>query len=234
MSLDLDIKLSKTLRLNDLIIACGEEIMKLTETALIITEQLPQYATAEEAGIWAGVTVQGKNNINFLLAAGVALAIAKACDTDIIDERTVWSSKRENTYNEFREEIKGRIRVNKQVNQFFEKMLTFFPFAEKLYWEHIDEYKERLDTCVMEDIFMPGVLELLREEKDTELLKSLFDYFEEVSKSEVDCLRNIFSVTVLEMFGSDRVLWAKVQKYMGPKTRMLQGRVDIGGYSHAD
>lgn len=35
MSLDLDIKLNKTLRLHDLLSACREEIMKLTETSRI-------------------------------------------------------------------------------------------------------------------------------------------------------------------------------------------------------
>lgn len=196
------------------------------EIALIITEQLPQNTTAEEAGVWAGVVVQGINNISFLLAAGAALAIAKACDTGIIDERSVWSGKRENTYNEFRAEIKGRIRVNKPVNLFFERMLEFFPAAERLYWEHIDEYKERLDTCVIEDIFMPEVLELLRREKDTELLNRVFEYFEEVSKSEEERLFNIFFVTVLEILGNDRALLEAAEKYLGPKTRMLQIEAD--------
>ncbi len=46
---------------------------------------------------------------------------------------------------------------------------------------------------------MPEIIKLLREERNFNLLESIFKYFEAVSNDEDTNLMNLFSVTVLEI-----------------------------------
>lgn len=75
------------------------------EVSIIITELklLPPYIMEEEAGIWAGISVQGGggSNIKLLLAAGLALCLANMCDSHIEDDRNLWCKERESSYEVF-------------------------------------------------------------------------------------------------------------------------------------
>ena len=112
------------------------------------------------------------------------------------------------------------------VNAFFEKMLTFLPSTRKEYEEHIRKYNERLDTVVVEDIFMPKIISVIKEESNKELLTNLFAYFEEVANSSDKYFLNLFSVTIMETLGNDKEILKKAQKYMGIKTMQLQIEAD--------
>ena len=104
-------------------------------------------------------------------------------------------------------------------------MLYFFPDAKQDYIDSIERYGERLDTVVIEDIFMPRLIELLKQNKDTELLHSIFDYFEEVCNCDNEDLRNAFEVIVLEVLDIDKNILATAKQYMGLKTAQLQSEV---------
>ncbi|MFD2328954.1 resolvase [Cohnella sp. GCM10020058] len=111
--------------------------------------------------------------------------------------------------------------------EFLRKMLDFLPSTEEEYRESIEYYGEVLDTVIIELIFMPKIIQLLTEEKNINLLESIFKYFEEVSKSKDVRLKNIFQTTVLEILGNDKSILKTAQKYMGAKTRQLQIEADI-------
>ena len=93
---------------------------------------------------------------------------------------------------------------------------------------NIEEYGERLDTIVIEDIFMPKIISLLCENQNISLLNEIFEYFEEVLKSDNAYLVNIMTITILEVLGNDKVILAKAQKYMGAKTKEMQIEADRG------
>lgn len=78
------------------------------EVILVVTELefYPPYITQDKVGIWAGISVQGANDQKLLLAASIALCLSKLCNSCILDERTVWSNKRQSTYNEFSNDLK--------------------------------------------------------------------------------------------------------------------------------
>lgn len=82
--------------------------------------------------------------------------------------------------------------MSQRSKEFFGRMQEFFPSTREECTESIKEYGEVLETVVIEDIFMPRVLELL---------KKVFDYFEE---------------RVLET----------AKQYMGPETALLQIEAD--------
>ncbi len=126
--------------------------------------------------------------------------------------------------------------MEETIATFFDKMLVFFPRLIEEYNKHIDKYSERLDTVVIEDVFMPQIISLLENDEDNGILKELFDYFEVVSNNADADLLNVFSVTVLEILGNDISILKKAKKFMGPRTTELQieadrdlGRVKEGG-----
>ncbi|WP_339284242.1 resolvase [Paenibacillus sp. FSL R5-0486] len=116
--------------------------------------------------------------------------------------------------------------MNKKSEEFFRRMLEFLPSTEAAYRKSIATYGEVLETIIIEDIFMHEIIKLLREERNIELLGSIFKYFEEISNDEDAHLINIFSITVLEILGNDRSILRTARNYMGPKTIELQIEAD--------
>ena len=49
-------------------------------------------------------------------------------------------------------------------------MQDFFPLTKEMYKESVKEFGKVMETIVVEDIFMPPILELLREDRDPQLL----------------------------------------------------------------
>ncbi|WP_019912128.1 DUF7674 family protein [Paenibacillus sp. HW567] len=116
--------------------------------------------------------------------------------------------------------------MSKKSEEFFRIMLDFLPSAENEYRESIEYYGEVLETIIIERVFMPKIIKLLSEERNINLLESIFKYFEEVSTDKDVHLKSIFSTTVLEVLGNDRSILGTAQKYMGTKTIQLQIEAD--------
>lgn len=118
--------------------------------------------------------------------------------------------------------------MSKRSEEFFRVMLDFLPSLNSEYKKSIEDNGEVLETIIIEDIFMPEIVRLLREDKNIKLLKDIFNYFEEISKCEDKHLANILSITVLEILGNDKTILSIAQKYMGPKIIQLQREADRG------
>lgn len=116
--------------------------------------------------------------------------------------------------------------MEETITAFIDKMLVFFPRLTEEYDKHIEKYSERLDTVVIEDVFIPQIISLLENDEDDGILKELFDYFEVVSNNADADLLNVFSVTVLEILGNDIGILKKAMKFMGPRTTELQSEAD--------
>lgn len=116
--------------------------------------------------------------------------------------------------------------MSKMSEAFFKTMVELLPETKAEYEKHMKEYEKRLDTVVIEDIFMPEVNKLLEEDKNKVLLKKIFDYFEDVSGCGDEYLINIFSITVLEILGNDKEILTRARDYMGKETARLQRKSD--------
>lgn len=156
MSLDLDVKLTKEIRLDNLLSNSKSEMIKLTnfydipelqgfllksgskaipkenyvlkpddviiikfqdiseEVNLIIIEMecMPLYVTEDEAGVWAGISIQGDNIVKTFLALGIALSLSALCDSNITDERNFWCGERESSYNSFLAKMNNKKLLN--------------------------------------------------------------------------------------------------------------------------
>ena len=113
------------------------------------------------------------------------------------------------------------------IDDFLKQMTIYFPTIKKDLDEHIQEFGERLDTIVIEDIIMPRVIDLMKNLNNEKKIKEIFDYFETVSTEADENLLNIFSITVLEMLGDDRDILEIAKQYMGPITKKYQKDADL-------
>ena len=116
--------------------------------------------------------------------------------------------------------------MSERTAEFFVKMQEFLPSTKEAYIESIKEYGEVLETVVIEDIFMPLILNLLSENREQQLLENIFKYFEEIVNSDDLHLINVLSITVLEMLGNDKAILETAKQYMGTKTTVLQIKAD--------
>ncbi|MBQ7944239.1 MAG: resolvase [Lachnospiraceae bacterium] len=109
---------------------------------------------------------------------------------------------------------------------FFERMLEFFPDARDEYAEHVKKYDEILETVIMEDVFAPRILKMLKDEKDSKQIENVFKYIEETVSGNNFHLINVLEITLLEILGNYTTILGKALKYMGPKTKALQRKAD--------
>ncbi len=114
-----------------------------------------------------------------------------------------------------------------KIEEFMNKMTCIFPNINNDMDKHLIEYGECLDTIVIEEVIMPEVINLLKKDTDTNKLMEIFDYFEDVSINSDEYLKNVFSITTLEILGNDRDILNTAKKYMGPVTIRLQREADI-------
>jgi len=113
------------------------------------------------------------------------------------------------------------------IENFLERMISWFPEIRNEIEEHILEYEERLDSIVIEEIIMPEVIDLLKRNTDENKLQEIFAYFEDVCISGDEYLNNVFSITALEILGNEKTILETANKYMGPITIRLQREADL-------
>lgn len=103
------------------------------EINLTITEmklQLP-YVDEDEAGIWGGISIQGEDECKYLLAAGVALYLSNHCKSNVIDERCIWTTNRECTYERFFDSLELKSNIsNVDFNILCHEFFTTLPKKE--------------------------------------------------------------------------------------------------------
>ena len=110
------------------------------------------------------------------------------------------------------------------IDNFMINMLEFLPMVKETYYENLKN-GERLDTVVIEDIFMPEIIRLLLNDENEDLLKRMFQYIEEVLNNNL-YLRDLLSVTLFEMLGNDKDILNKAYRYMGDNSKILQIEAD--------
>lgn len=109
---------------------------------------------------------------------------------------------------------------------FFDKMLDFFPNAKVGYYRSISEHGERLETVIIEDVFMPEINRIIIDNKDADLLERFFCYIEEVLNTASENLKNDVFVTILESLGNEKSILDTAGLYMGTVTKQLQLEAD--------
>ena len=117
--------------------------------------------------------------------------------------------------------------MNLEAKRFLKKMLDFFPEKKEECCENVKWNRRILETVIIEDIFMPEIIELLEKNTEKELIGNIFRYFEEETICEDSYFLDIFSTTVLEKLGDDPKILEIAQKYMGINTKKMQMDADM-------
>jgi hypothetical protein len=115
--------------------------------------------------------------------------------------------------------------MERTTQAFFDKMIKIFPSTIREYNNSIKENGELLETVVIEDIFMPEILKLLSEDKEKMKIQDTFDYIEEVINCDKH-LRDILSITMMEILGNDSTILKTAKKYMGETSKKMQLEAD--------
>jgi hypothetical protein len=117
--------------------------------------------------------------------------------------------------------------MSEKTLELIQKMLSLIPSSESAYMKSSQDNGQILETVIIEDVFMPEIIILLQEDANIDMIKRLFDYFEEIVISGDQYLLNVLSVNVLEIFGNDRSILGTARKYMGPRIMKLQEQADM-------
>ena len=115
--------------------------------------------------------------------------------------------------------------MNNNTQVFFRYMEELLPNTRGKCDESIKRHGELLETVIIEDLFMPEILTLLSNDKEIETLKTIFDYIEKVV-NEDGYLKDILSITMMEILGNNKGILKTAQKYMGNTSIKLQLQAD--------
>lgn len=82
--------------------------------------------------------------------------------------------------------------------------------------------------CFYGDILNNYVAELLRENNDSQQIKKVFQFYEEMACSYDSQVRNLLQVTLLEYLWDEELVYTNALENMQPKTRIINSK--IGAY----
>lgn len=109
---------------------------------------------------------------------------------------------------------------------FFQELLKLFPHTSSQYEEMQTQYGRILETVAIEDIFMPCIIDMIEKNRNSNLIRDMFDLFEKVCRYGDQHLMDVFTTTILECIGNDQDILCKARNYMGSTTKLLQIEAD--------
>lgn len=115
--------------------------------------------------------------------------------------------------------------MNDSVQTFFENMLELLPCTNEAYYNSVRKNDGVLETVVIEDVFMPEILRLLSDNSEEEKLRVIFEYIERVVTEDIH-LREVLSITMMEILGNDKSILKVARQYLGTNSLKLQVDAD--------
>ena len=111
-----------------------------------------------------------------------------------------------------------------------EMLILKIPEIKNLYEKEINWWGDEEPGAhnIFGDIVNPYFLCLLKTEETQEHLKRVFDFLEEMAKSEDKLVQEVLNCTVLERLGDDKEILKRASKYMGQKTKNMSGNMEKG------
>ena len=105
-----------------------------------------------------------------------------------------------------------------------------FPFLESSIQEVV-EYNDWIDSVgshvLYGDVLNRYVTELLRENKEKDTIKQIFEFYEELAESEDREVRNLLKVTLLEYLWDEKIVYDRMKQYMLPATREINKTIGV-------
>lgn len=115
-------------------------------------------------------------------------------------------------------------------NNVVEMLLQSIPEIKQIYEDEIEWWDGEFPGLhnIFGDVLNPYLVDLLRNDKNEEILKRVFDFLEDMATCDDEYVKNVLMATVLEYLGDDRKILMASQKYMGSFTKKLSMEVESG------
>lgn len=109
-----------------------------------------------------------------------------------------------------------------------ELLLESIPEIKQLYNEEINWWDGEFPGLhnIFGNVLNPYLTKLLSEDENTELLKRIFDYIENMATSDDKYVHNVLDVTILEYLDDDKNIRETSLKYMGTNTKEISKKID--------
>lgn len=104
--------------------------------------------------------------------------------------------------------------------QCIKRIAEIFPECELLIKQHLEKYGEILLHVLSSELIHEPLIELLRVNKNRELIQTYCDFIEEMWKRGNDDVVNVVEVSVLERLSDDTKIWQRFGQYISEEFRM--------------
>lgn len=112
------------------------------------------------------------------------------------------------------------------IDDFYNEIIEVIPDIKNGIKESLNEYGERLDTIIIEDVIMPIVIQMMDEDVNTQKIREIFNIIEECITNGDKYLVNVVNITILEMLGNEKSTLDKALIFMGKQTKKCQREAD--------
>lgn len=99
-----------------------------------------------------------------------------------------------------------------------DKMLETIPEVLPMFKEESEWWDEVLPHVVFGDVLNPYVIQLLRTNKETSIIKRIFDFYESMASCDDLYVKQILTTTVLEGLGDEKAIINQAREYMGTQS----------------
>ena len=101
------------------------------------------------------------------------------------------------------------------VNEF----LDLFEGYRDIYDKHMEDYGEVLQHVFYAEVINNPLINLLKDNKDTEQIKRYISFIEHMLKDGDETVRNVVDVTILERLSDDTDIWNSLSSYISKDLR---------------
>lgn len=109
------------------------------------------------------------------------------------------------------------------------ELIKEIPEIKQYYDEELESWDEKPGQHnIFGNVLNPFLIELLRINKNSDLIKRIFYFLEKMAVCNDLLVREVLGCTVLERLGDDKVILQKAVKYMGEKTKKMSSEIELG------
>ena len=110
------------------------------------------------------------------------------------------------------------------------ELIEFIPELENEYRKEIEYFDGKFpgNHIIFGNIVNPFLLNLLEEEKNKNLIKRFFTFFEKMADCQDENVQEVLVTTVLERLGDEKKKLNIAIEYMGQKTIKLSKKIEEG------
>ncbi len=109
---------------------------------------------------------------------------------------------------------------------FADKLIQIFPEYQEEYRLHLQKYGRILSHVFFGDIINPELSDLLRMNRNTDVIRVYIDFIDEMYRSGDDDIRNVVEVTILEYLGDSETVLRNAFTYFSEELMLASKEIE--------